>query len=307
MDTNGIISRIGRLKKERNAIILAHYYTDPQVQDVADFLGDSLGLSRTAAGTQAGTIVFCGVHFMAETAAIISPSKKVLSPAPDAGCSLADSIDAGRLRRWKEDNPDGIVVSYVNTTAMVKAWTDWCCTSSNALDVVRSLPQGRKILFGPDRNLGAYIMEKTGRKMELWDGACSVHEEIGPEMIAGALEKYPDADILIHPEARCSHDRETLSKDRVYFYSTAGIISHASRSGKKRFVIATEEDTIHQLRKSCPGKEFIPVAPGIVCSQMKKVTLEGVLDCLENGSGLVTVEESVRERAIIPINRMLGI
>lgn len=307
MTREEITSRITRLKKEKNAIILAHYYTRPEIQDIADFLGDSLGLSKMAAGTDADTIIFCGVHFMAETAAIISPEKKVLSPAPDAGCSLADSIKAEDLKKWKQAHPDGIVVSYVNTTAEVKAWTDYCCTSSNALKVIESLPKDKEILFCPDNNLGNYIMQVTGRKMEIWEGCCKVHQDIDSEMISKALQKYPEADILIHPEARCSHDRDMLSDGRVFFYSTAGILSHSSKSGKETFVIGTETDTLHQLRLHNPSKNFIPVSDGIVCKEMKKVTLEKVLDCLENGSGQVVIDPAIRERALLPIQRMMEI
>ena len=200
MQTKDILKEIELLKKERNAIILAHYYARPEVQDIADYIGDSLGLSRQAADTEADTILFCGVHFMAETASIISPQKTILTPTKYAGCSLAEGASAEGLRRWKEQNPDGLIVSYVNTAAEVKAWTDYCCTSSNALKVVESLPRDRKILFGPDRNLGAYISRKTGREMELWNASCFVHERITEESILEAMELYPAADILIHPE-----------------------------------------------------------------------------------------------------------
>lgn len=302
---SSVAEKIQKLKKEKNAVILAHYYTSPQVQDVADFLGDSLGLSQLAADTGADVIVFCGVHFMAETAALISPDKKVLSPAPDAGCSLADSVAAAGLRKWKREHPDGIIVSYVNTTAEVKACSDICCTSANAVETVESLPPGRDILFGPDRNLGSHIIRVTGRRMELWDGACTVHEEITAEMIREALAGYPDADVLIHPEARCSSDPSLLDEPRVFFYSTAGMLRHAASSGRKMFVIATEEDTMHQLKKENPDKVFVPAAPGIICSQMKKVTLEKVLDCLENGTGEVIIDENIRSRAMLPIRNMI--
>ena len=302
-----IQDRILALKKEKNAIILAHYYAPPEVQDIADFLGDSLGLSRLAADTDAERIIFGGVHFMAETAAIISPDKKVYAPAPDAGCSLADSIDAAALRKWKELHPDGIVVSYVNTTAAVKAETDWCCTSANAVKVVESLPQDKEILFGPDRNLGSHIMEVTGRKLHLWEGVCTVHDVISPEMISDAARRYPDADILIHPEAHCSSDPGILNMENVYFYSTAGMLAHAGRSVKRTFVIATEADTVHQLGKSHPGKNFIPLSPGIMCGEMKKVTVDNILACLEEGAGEVVMDEGLRQRALLPIERMLKI
>lgn len=307
MNREEIVARIQALKKEKRAVILAHYYTLPEIQDLADYLGDSLGLSKQAAATDADIIVFCGVHFMAETASIIAPHKKVLSPAPDAGCSLADSATGEGLRKWKEQHPNGLVVSYVNTTAEVKAWTDYCCTSSNALNVVRSLPKDCEILFGPDRNLGAWINHMTGRNMQLWDGCCCVHDEITSGMIHQMLERYPDADVLIHPEARCVDDVSLLSHPRVFFYSTAGIMDHSVRVPKKRFVIATEEGTLHELGKRSPEKEFIPIAPGTICQEMKKITLERLLETLETECGEVRVPEDIRQRALVPIERMMSL
>lgn len=307
MTDTEIIDRIQQLKKEKNAVILAHYYTRPEVQDIADYLGDSLGLSQEAGKTDADIIVFCGVHFMAETAAIISPDKKVLIPAKSAGCSLAESITGYDLREWKKANPDGIVVSYVNTTAEVKAWTDICCTSANALKVVESLPLDRKILFVPDKNLGAWIIKKTGRSMELWNGDCCVHERITTEMILEKSQEYPEADILIHPESNCSHDDRILNLPQAYLYSTAGMIRHAASSPKQQFIIATELETIHKLKKDNPGKEFIPIHPKTICGQMKKVTLDNILEALEQEQYLVEVPEEIRKKAWIPIERMLKI
>lgn len=307
MTNTEIIDRIQQLKREKNAVILAHYYTRPEVQDMADYLGDSLGLSQEAGKTDADIIVFCGVHFMAETAAIISPDKKVLIPARFAGCSLAESITGYDLREWKKTNPEGIVVSYVNTTAEVKAWTDICCTSANALKVVESLPKDRKILFVPDKNLGAWIMKVTGRPLELWQGDCCVHERIPAQMILEKSKEYPEADILIHPEANCSHEDVILSLPQVYLYSTAGMIKHARTSSKKQFIIATEIETIHKLRKDNPDKEFIPVHPKTICGQMKKVTLENILEALEKEQYIVQVPEEIRQKALMPIERMLKI
>lgn len=307
MTNTEIIDRIQQLKREKNAVILAHYYTRPEVQDMADYLGDSLGLSQEAGKTDADIIVFCGVHFMAETAAIISPDKKVLIPARFAGCSLAESITGYDLREWKKTNPEGIVVSYVNTTAEVKAWTDICCTSANALKVVESLPKDRKILFVPDKNLGAWIMKVTGRPLELWQGDCCVHERIPAQMILEKSKEYPEADILIHPEANCSHEDVILSLPQVYLYSTAGMIKHARTSSKKQFIIATEIETIHKLKKDNPDKEFIPVHPKTICGQMKKVTLENILEALEKEQYIVQVPEEIRQKALIPIERMLKI
>lgn len=307
MTQTEIIQRIEELKKEKHAVILAHYYTRPEVQDVADYLGDSLGLSQEAEKTDADIIVFCGVHFMAETAAIISPQKKVLIPARHAGCSLAESITGYDLKKWKEANPDGIVVSYVNTTAEVKAWTDICCTSANALKVVESLPHNQKILFVPDRNLGAWIMKETGRTLELWEGDCCVHARITGDMVLEKNREYPDADILIHPESECSHDDRILAMPQAYMYSTAGIIKHSKNSPKKQFIIATELETLHKLRKDNPDKEFIPIHPQTLCGQMKKVTLENVLEALEKEQYVVTVPEDIRKRALAPIEKMMKI
>lgn len=307
MTNQEITDRIRLLKKEKNAVILAHYYTRPEVQDIADYLGDSLGLSQEAGKTDADIIVFCGVHFMAETAAIISPDKKVLIPAASAGCSLAESISGYDLREWKKANPEGIVVSYVNTTAEVKAWTDICCTSANALKVVQSLPKDRKILFVPDKNLGAWIMKVTGREMELWKGDCCVHERITADMILEKHREFPDADILIHPEAHCSHDERILELSQAYMYSTAGMIKHAAASPKKQFVIATEIETIHKLKKDNPEKEFIPVHPQMICGQMKKVTLNNILEALEQEQHRVEIPEDIRQKALLPIQRMLEI
>lgn len=302
-----IIHRIRQIKQEKNAVILAHYYTRPEVQDVADYLGDSLGLSQEAGKTSADIIVFCGVHFMAETASIISPQKKVLIPVPDAGCSLAEGVNGKDLATWKQRNPDGLVVSYVNTTAEVKAHTDYCCTSSNALKVVRNLPEGKKVLFGPDRNLGKYIQRVTGRDMEVWNACCCVHQPVDADMVLQALERYPEADVLIHPEASCSHDERVLNHPRTFMYSTAGILKHAKESPKKQFVIATELGTLHQLRKDNPEKEFIPVHPGLICTEMKKITLENLLEALEKERYEVRVPQEVREQAIIPIQRMISL
>lgn len=307
MTNTEIIDRIQQLKKEKNAVILAHYYTRPEVQDIADYLGDSLGLSQEAGKTNADIIVFCGVHFMAETAAIISPDKKVLIPAKSAGCSLAESITGYDLREWKKANPDGMVVSYVNTTAEVKAWTDICCTSANALKVVESLPKDQKILFVPDKNLGAWIRKATGRQMELWAGDCCVHERITTEMILQKSRVYPDADILIHPECHCSADDRILQLPQAYMYSTAGMIKHASASPKKQFIIATEIETIHKLHRDNPDKQFIPIHPQTICGQMKKVTLQNVLEALEQEQHIVKVPEEIREKALLPIKRMLEI
>lgn len=305
MTQEEMIEKINRLKKEKNAVILSHFYTNPEIQGIADYLGDSLGLSRLAATTDADAIVFCGVHFMAETAAIISPDKKVYSAAFDAGCSLADSCAAEGLRRWKAEHPGGLVVSYVNTTAAVKAETDYCVTSANALRIVKALPADCPLIFGPDRNLGGYIQEVTGRKMDLWQGCCIVHDVITPEMVRQTLAEYPATDILIHPEALCSHEQEFISNPLIHFASTAGMLDIVRKSPAQRFIIGTELGIMTELHKQNPDKVFIPLRETLVCHEMKKVRLEGVLDCLENGAGEIVLDEALRQRALLPITRMM--
>jgi quinolinate synthase len=304
---NETIQRIKHLKREKNAVILAHYYTRPEIQDISDFLGDSLGLSQEAARTQADIIVFCGVQFMAETAAIISPDKKVLIPVENAGCSLAESVTGSELERWKQRNPDGVIVTYVNTTAEAKAYSDICCTSANALNIVNTIPADKKILFAPDKNMGAWINLKTGRDMELWRGNCCVHERITGQMILEKNKEYPEAEILIHPEANCSHDKEILNMPNVHMYSTAGMVAHVKRSQAKQFIIATELGLFHQLRKVAPEKEFIPVHPTTICGQMRKIQLHNVLEALEKEQFEVKIEEELRQKAWLPIKRMLEI
>ena len=305
MTKQELIQEITRLKKEKNAIVLAHYYSDPDVQDIADFLGDSLELSRKAGSTDASVIVFAGVHFMAETAALISPDKKVLVPALGAGCSLADCVNGEALAKWKAANPDGIIVSYVNTTAEVKNYTDICCTSANAVSVVKSLPADSKIYFVPDRNLGAYITKSTGRKMELYDGCCKVHEQVTSQMILDKIAEYPNADVLIHPECPCSGDPAILEHPACYMYSTSGILRHASESDKKQFLIATETGTLHKLQKDNPGKEFIPVSDKIVCEYMKMSTLQSVYEALRDEKYEVNIPQEIAGRALQPITKMM--
>lgn len=305
MTKQELVEKIEALKKEKNAIVLAHYYSDADVQDIADFLGDSLELSRKAGSTDADVIVFAGVHFMAETAALISPKKKVLVPALGAGCSLADSVNGQALAEWKAANPEGTIVSYVNTTAEVKSHTDICCTSANALSIVQSLPEDAKIFFVPDRNLGAYICSQTGRKMELYDGCCKVHDQVTTQMVMDMMAKYPEADVLIHPESKCSNDPLILENPNCYMYSTSGILRHASQSNKKQFIIATEVGTLHKLRKENPEKEFIPVSEKIVCEYMKLSTLQSVYEALRDEKFEVKISEEISERALEPITRML--
>ena len=306
MTREELVQKITELKKEKNAIVLAHYYSNPDVQDVADFLGDSLELSRKAGTADADIIVFAGVHFMAETAVLISPNKKVLVPALGAGCTLADGVCGENLAQWKAANPDGIVVSYVNTTAEVKSHTDICCTSANALSIVKGLPEDKKVFFVPDRNLGSYIISQTGRKMELYDGCCKVHDQVTTQMVLDMMAKYPEADVLIHPESVCSSDPVILENPNCYMYSTSGILKHAAESSKKQFIIATEIGTLHKLSKDNPGKEFIPVSEKIVCEYMKLATLEKVYEALRDEKFEVKVPEEISARALAPITEMLS-
>lgn len=306
MTREELVQKIEELKKQKNAIVLAHYYSNPEVQDVADFLGDSLELSRKAGTADADIIVFAGVHFMAETAALISPKKKVLVPALGAGCTLADGVCGKNLAEWKTANPNGMVVSYVNTTAEVKSHTDICCTSANALSIVKGLPQDTKVFFVPDKNLGAYIISQTGRYMELYDGCCKVHDQVTTSMVQEMMAKYPEADVLIHPESACSSDPAILENPNCYMYSTSGILKHAAASDKKQFIIATEVGTLHKLRKDNPGKEFIPVSEKIVCEYMKLATLEKVYEALRDEKFEVKVPQEISGRALEPITLMMS-
>lgn len=302
-----IIEEINRLKKEKNAIILGHYYIRPEVQAISDYLGDSLGLSRVAGETDAEIIVFCGVEFMAETASIISPEKKVLIPVKGAGCTLAESVTAAGINTWKKKNPEGIVVSYVNTTAEVKAETDYCVTSANALEIVDKIPDGKPILFGPDKNLGEYVRLVTGRQMDLWQGDCYVHRHITPEVVMQYLAEYPDSELLLHPEAVACGDSDIIKHDRVIVGSTTTIMTHPAESPKKQFLIATEPETLAELTRRYPDRIFIPVVPEHACGYMKLTTLEDVRDALLYERYEIKVPKGIRDKAIVPIERMLNL
>jgi quinolinate synthase len=310
--TEELFKEINELRKEKNAVILAHNYQIPEIQDIADYVGDSLGLSRQAARTDADIIVFCGVHFMAETASITSPNKKVLIPDLDAGCSLADSITAEQLREWKALNPGAVVVSYINTTAEVKAESDYCCTSSNAVGVVESIPDDKQILFLPDKFLGAYVEMITGRELTIWQGACHVHEKIGELDLAEKQKEFPDAEFLIHPECGCS--TSCMMKSAMYFnckdghvYSTSGMLQRAKESVAETFVIATETGILHRMQKENPGKQFIPASEDSVCDYMKMITLENLYDALKFEQYEVKVPAELADKALLPIERMLQI
>jgi quinolinate synthase len=306
---------VRRLARERDAVILAHNYQLPEIQDVADHVGDSLSLSRVAASAPQAEIVFCGVHFMAETAKLLSPDKRVMIPDARAGCSLADTIHAVELRAWKQANPGAVVISYVNTTAAVKAETDICCTSSNAADVVRSVPEQTPILFLPDRHLGEHVKRVTGRtNMKIWLGQCHVHEGITGEMLVEKLTADPDADVLVHPECACATPALELvasgrvAPERVRILSTGGMVSSAGRVDAPRVLVATETGMLHQLRKkNTTGTRFLPVTDKAVCGYMKMITAGKLLNCLRTGQDEVTVPADIADRARVSVERMIAI
>jgi quinolinate synthase len=295
------------LATERDAVILAHNYQRPEVQDAADYVGDSLGLSRQAAATDASTIVFCGVHFMAETAAILSPEKTVLLPDLGAGCSLAASIDAAQLREWKAQHPGAVVVSYVNTTAEVKAESDYCCTSGNARSVIEAIPPEQEILFLPDMYLGLWLERVTGRKLTIWLGECHVHAGIRPDDIERWQREAPDADLLVHPECGCASQAMAFGNGRTQILSTEKMVDYARRSPKSRFLVATETGILHRLEREAPGKRFEPVREDAECRYMKLTTLEKVRDSLRGLRHRVTVEPELAERARLALERMVAI
>ena len=331
-----IVEEIRSLCAQKNAIIMAHYYQRPEIQDVADFVGDSLALAQLAAKTDADIIVMCGVHFMAETAKILCPNKKVLIPAPEAGCSLADSCKAADLAAWKAVHPDHMVVSYVNTSAAVKALTDVVVTSSNALKIVNQLPEDKPILFGPDQNLGGYINRMTGRKMDLWNGGCHVHARFSEEALLALKEQYPHAKVLAHPECKAS-----ILQYADVIGSTQALLNYAianspspianspspisnSEASHIQYIVATESGILHEMQKACPEATFIPVPAEInnttpscttlhhstqsncnECEYMRMCTLQNLYDCLQNESNEIHVDESIAKDAIRPIQRML--
>ena len=307
------------LAEERDAVILAHNYQLPEIQDVADYVGDSLGLSRHAAAAGAQSIVFCGVHFMAETASILSPDKTVLLPDLDAGCSLADSITADELRAWKAQHPGAVVVMYVNTTAEVKAETDYCCTSSNAVQVVehirREHGEDTEILFGPDMFLGAYVERETGKRMNVWTGECHVHAGIRPDDITRVRAEHPGAEFLIHPECGCSTSvmeyvaAGDVDESGTHMLSTGGMLRHARESDAEEFIVATETGMLHPLEVENPGKRFVAANERAVCAYMKMITLPKVRDALRDGGEAyeVRVDAETAARARVPIERMVAI
>ncbi len=307
-------AEVRRLARERDAVILAHNYQRPEIQDVADHVGDSLALSRIAAEASAGTIVFCGVHFMAETAKLLSPDKTVLIPDLAAGCSLADTIDADQLRAWKAEHPGAVVVAYVNTSAAVKAESDVCCTSSNAADVVRAIPADREILFLPDQFLGAHVQRVTGRAgIHVWAGECHVHAGINGADLRDRVEAEPDAELLVHPECGCATSALYLvgagavPADRVKVLSTGGMLEQARRTTADRVLVATETGMLHQLRQANPGTDFAAVNDRAVCRFMKMITAEKLLHTLREGEFEVTIPDDVADRARGAVEAMVSI
>jgi quinolinate synthase len=312
---------VRELAAARGAVILAHNYQLPEIQDIADYVGDSLGLSQQAAASEAATIAFCGVHFMAETASILCPEKQVLIPDPDAGCSLADSITAAQLRDWKAQHPEAVVVMYVNTTAEVKAETDYCCTSANAVQVVEHIyaTHGRdtEILFGPDMFLGAYVEKTLGRSMHVWDGECHVHAGIKPQDITHVREAHPGADFLIHPECGCSTSvmeyvaSGDVASEGVHMLSTGGMLGYARSLGSgdtgSTAIVATETGMLHPLRQAAPDVEFIAANEAASCRFMKMITLPKLRDALRDGVHEVKVPADIADRARVPIERMVAI
>jgi quinolinate synthase len=306
--------RVRALCAERNAILLAHHYQRPEVQEVADAVADSLKLSQAAAKTQADVIVFCGVHFMAETAAILLPDKVVLLPDLRAGCSLAAAITPEELRQWKAKLPDAVVVSYINTSAAVKAESDYCCTSANAAKVVASIPADRTVLFLPDKFLAEVVARQTGRKnIVAYPGYCHVHKTIKPEQVVEIMERHPDVELLLHPECGCVSScmskamDGTLPQDRTFFLSTEGMLRHIGESAGTEFAVGTEMGIMHQLNKKFPEKEFIPVNPEAVCAFMKTITLDRVIRSLETLTPQITVPADIAARAKRAIDRMLAL
>jgi quinolinate synthase len=302
-----LFKEINRLKKEKNAVILAHYYQEPDIQDIADYIGDSLGLSQEAAKTDADVIVFAGVHFMAETAKILSPDKKVLLPDLKAGCSLSDSCPPKLFSKFKEKYPDHIVITYVNCTAELKALSDIVCTSTNAVQIVESLPKDQKIIFGPDRNLGAWVAKKTGRELVLWNGACMVHEIFSQQKILKLKSRHPEAKFIAHPECE-----EVVLKMADFIGSTTGLLKYTISNPAKEFIVATESGIIHQMEKANPDKVFIPAPPNNACAcndcpHMKRNTLEKLYLCLKNEIPEVTIPMDIILKAQKPIERMLDI
>ena len=301
-----LFQTIADLKKEMNAVILAHYYQDPDLQDIADYIGDSLGLSQAAANCEADVIVFLGVHFMAETAKILNPDKLVLLPDLDAGCSLADSCPPDRFAAFKAAHPDHLVISYINCTAEIKALSDIICTSANAVSIVNQIPADQPIIFAPDRNLGRYVMQQTGRDLLLWDGACMVHEIFSERKLIDLKLSYPQADVIAHPECEAN-----VLHHADFIGSTTGLLKYVQKSDRQEFIVVTESGVIHQMQKVAPFKKFIPAPPTSNCAcnecpYMRLNTLEKVYLAMKNRTPEIILDETIRQSALKPMQRMLA-
>ncbi|MGG6241847.1 quinolinate synthase NadA [Nodosilinea sp. AN01ver1] len=305
LPTHNLVEAIETLKRELNAVILAHYYQESDIQDVADYIGDSLGLSRQAATTSADVIVFAGVHFMAETAKILNPEKQVLLPDLDAGCSLADSCPPDAFAAFKAAHPDHLVISYINCTAAIKAMSDIICTSSNAVSIVQQLPADQKIIFAPDRNLGRYVIQQTGRDMVLWQGSCMVHETFSEKKLVQLQRAHPEADVIAHPECE-----EAVLRHAHFIGSTTALLKHAQQSAKSEFIVVTEPGIIHQMQKQAPDKVFIPAPPAATCAcnecpHMRLNTLEKLYLAMKNRQPEIVLSPELQQQALKPIQRML--
>ncbi|MFT6142436.1 MAG: quinolinate synthase [Myxococcota bacterium] len=303
-----VYTEIDRLRKEKNAVILAHYYQEADIQDIADFIGDSLQLAKAARDTDADVIVFCGVHFMAETAKILNPTRTVVIPDMDAGCSLADSCPAPELKAWKDAHPDHVVVSYINCSAATKALSDIICTSSNAVRVIESIPEGTPILFAPDRNLGAYLIRQTGREMVLWQGTCIVHETFSEKKLVALMAEYPMAQVIAHPECE-----PPILAYAHHVGSTSSLLRYTQESGFEEFIVATESGIIHQMEKANPNATFLPL-PGLddscncnECPYMRLNTMEKLYRCLRDLEPELTMDEDLRVAALKPLQRMMDL
>lgn len=305
LPTYDLIEAIETLKRELNAVVLAHYYQESDIQDVADYIGDSLGLSRQAAATNADVIVFAGVHFMAETAKILNPDKQVLLPDLNAGCSLADSCPPDAFAAFKAAHPDHLVISYINCTAAIKAMSDIICTSSNAISIVQQLPANQKIIFAPDRNLGRYVIQQTGRDMVLWQGSCMVHETFSEKKLVQLQSAHPEADVIAHPECE-----EAVLRHADFIGSTTALLKHAQQSVKPKFIVVTESGIIHQMQKQAPDKVFIPAPPTAACAcnecpHMRLNTLEKLYLAMKNRQPEIILSPELQQQALKPIQRML--
>ena len=301
------------MRSKKNALILSHNYQIPEIQDLANFVGDSLELSIQARNADNNLIVFCGVHFMAETVSILAPKKTILIPDLEAGCSLAETINVEQLREWKGKHPEAVVVSYINTSARIKAESDYCCTSSNAIKIIESIPTNKEILFLPDLFLGAYIEKMTGRKMHIWPGECHVHAQLTAEKVNNIRDEYPNADFLIHPECGCVSNvmydmaNGDILDNKTKILSTGGMVEYTKKSASKEFIVATETGIIYQLQKNNPGKKFRPLKDNAICEYMKKITVEKLYKSLNEEVYRVKVPEEIAKKAINPINKMLEI